>query len=129
VGRGGRVDVVLVVGGRWHDLDFARLELLRELARHDVVRTRVFEDYGGAPEALARADALLWDASDDPGLRGYEVVWRPTINPYWTHRIPVGKVTTTQVDLSKDNVIFGVRAVGRHGHRSPAVFPFPAPTS
>src|SRR6185503_3450915 len=59
VGRGGRVDVVLVVGGRWHDLDFARLELLRELARHDVVRTRVFEDYGGAPEALARADALV----------------------------------------------------------------------
>ena len=59
MGRGGRVDVVLVVGGRWHDLDFARLELLRELARHDVVRTRVFEDYGGAPEALARADALV----------------------------------------------------------------------
>ena len=26
----------------------------------------------------------------------------------------------------KDNVIFGVRAVGRDGHRSPAVFPFPA---
>jgi hypothetical protein len=59
VGRGGRVDVVLVVGGRWHDLDFARLELLRELARHDVVRTRVFEDYRSASDALARADALV----------------------------------------------------------------------
>ena len=59
MGRGGRVDVALVVGGRWHDLDFARLELLRELGLHDVVRTRVFEDYRDAPAALARADALV----------------------------------------------------------------------
>jgi uncharacterized protein len=59
VGPGGRLDVVLVVGGRWHDLDFARLELLRELARHERVRTRVFEDYSSATGALARADALV----------------------------------------------------------------------
>ena len=59
MGRGGRVDVVLVVGGRWHDLDHARLELLRELARHDVVRTRVFEDHRRAAEVLPGADALV----------------------------------------------------------------------
>ena len=62
---------------------------------------------------------------DDPNLAGYEVVWRPTINPFWTHAIRVGDVTTTRIPLSKDNVIFGVRGVGRSGHRSPAVFPFP----
>ncbi len=57
-GRGGRIDVVLVVGGRWHDLDFARLELLRELAGYDQVRTRVFEDYRHVG-ALEPAQALI----------------------------------------------------------------------
>jgi hypothetical protein len=58
MGPGGRVDVVLVVGGRWHDMDFARLRLLEELERHDRVRTRVFEDYSDH-DALAGADALI----------------------------------------------------------------------
>lgn len=57
---------------------------------------------------------------------GYEVVWRPTAEPLWQRAIPVGDVTTATVDLSKDNAILGVRAVGADGHRSPAVFPFPA---
>jgi Zn-dependent M28 family amino/carboxypeptidase len=74
---------------------------------------------------LTNSTTLLWDHQDDPGLAGYEVVWRPTINPFWTHAIRVGNVTRARIDLSKDNVVFGVRAVGRHGHRSPAVFPFP----
>ena len=41
-----RVDVLLVAGGRWHDVDYARSELLTLLAGHDVVRTRVEDDYG-----------------------------------------------------------------------------------
>ena len=53
------------------------------------------------------------------------LVWRPTTEPLWTHRIPVGKVNTATVDLSKDNVIFGLRAIGPKGHRSPAAFPLP----
>ena len=60
MGPGGRLDIVLVVGGRWHDMDFARLQLLSELDRHDRVRTRVFEDYGAAATAaLASADGLI----------------------------------------------------------------------
>jgi hypothetical protein len=74
---------------------------------------------------LTNSTTLLWAHQDDSNLAGYEVVWRPTINPYWTHAIRVGKVTATTVDLSKDNVVFGVRAVSKDGHRSPAVFPFP----
>lgn len=57
-GQGGRIDVVLVVGGRWHDFDYARLELLRELAKYDRVRTRVFEGYRQV-DALDQADALI----------------------------------------------------------------------
>jgi type 1 glutamine amidotransferase len=62
VGPGGRLDAVLVCGGRWHDFDYARLRLLMELARHERVRTRVFEDYGfgAASDApLDRADLLV----------------------------------------------------------------------
>ena len=74
---------------------------------------------------LTNSTTLLWSASDDPTVAGYEVVWRPTAAPFWTHVIEVGDVTTTTIDLSKDNAVFGVRAVDRSGHRSPAVFPFP----
>jgi hypothetical protein len=60
------------------------------------------------------------------GAVGYEVVWRPSDQPFWTHVIAVGNVTTATVKLSKDNVEFGIRSVGANGYRSPAVFPFPA---
>ena len=60
---GGRVDAVLVCGGKWHDFDYARLELLGALAQHEQVRTRVFENYACAePDgdgALAGADLLV----------------------------------------------------------------------
>jgi type 1 glutamine amidotransferase len=42
---GHRIDVVLVVGGVWHDFDYARLELLKLLAEHDEFRVRVQPDY------------------------------------------------------------------------------------
>jgi hypothetical protein len=74
---------------------------------------------------LTNDTTLLWSRGNDPNLAGYEIVWRPTINPFWTHAIRVGDVRTATVDLSKDNVVFGVRAVSTSGHRSPAVFPFP----
>jgi hypothetical protein len=74
---------------------------------------------------LTNDTTLLWTQGDDPELAGYEVVWRPTIAPLWTHVIWVGDTDGATIDLSKDNAIFGVRAVSRDGFRSPAVFPFP----
>jgi hypothetical protein len=66
---------------------------------------------------------LTWDANTEPGLTGYEVVWRETTSPVWTNVIDVGNVTTVTLDMAKDNVQFGVRAVDQAGHRSPAAFP------
>jgi uncharacterized protein len=57
-GPAGRLDAVLICGGVWHDFDYARLELLGELAAWEQVRTRVFEDFDCLP-ALARADLLI----------------------------------------------------------------------
>jgi uncharacterized protein len=42
---GARLDVTLVTGGKYHDIDFARLELLKLLAEHDEFRVRVQPDY------------------------------------------------------------------------------------
>lgn len=53
-----RIDCVLVAGGKWHDIDFARLELLKLLAEDDRVRVRVFEDYE-AIAAIEAADILV----------------------------------------------------------------------
>jgi type 1 glutamine amidotransferase len=53
-----RVNCVLVAGGKYHDIDFARLELLKLLAEDDRVRVRVFENYSNL-DALAKADLLV----------------------------------------------------------------------
>ena len=66
---------------------------------------------------------LSWDANTEPALAGYEVVMRETTAPDWTSAVGVGNVTTVTLNISKDNVQFGVRAVDRAGHRSPAAFP------
>ncbi len=55
---GGRIDAVLIAAGEWHDIDFARLELLKLLAEDDRVRVRVFEDYENI-EAIEAADFLI----------------------------------------------------------------------
>jgi hypothetical protein len=66
---------------------------------------------------------LTWDANPDPDLAGYEVVMRETTSPDWTSTIGVGNVTTVTLNIAKDNVQFGLRAIDRSGHRSPAAFP------
>jgi type 1 glutamine amidotransferase len=54
----GRVNVYFVVGGRFHDFDFARLEILKLLHAHERVRVRVAEDYSDT-EAISAADTLV----------------------------------------------------------------------
>jgi hypothetical protein len=66
---------------------------------------------------------LTWDASTESSLAGYEVVSRETTAPDWTSVIDVGNVTTVTLDISKDNVQFGLRAVDQAGRRSPVAFP------
>jgi hypothetical protein len=70
---------------------------------------------------------LAWEANTEPDLAGYEIVWRESTEPLWTHTIRVGNVTSYTVEgMSKDNYQFGIRAVDRDGNRSPVSFPMPA---
>lgn len=66
------------------------------------------------------------EANTEPDLAGYEIVWRDTNAPYWERSIPVGNVTSFTVQgITKDNFLFGVRAVDRDGNRSVVTFPVP----
>jgi len=72
---------------------------------------------------LVNDSTLKWSAA--AGATGYEIVWRATSAPDWEHLQAVGNATQMTMKLSKDNVIFGVRAVDNEGHRSLAVVPVP----
>lgn len=74
---------------------------------------------------LSNDSQFTWQGGNDALTAGYEILWRPTNAPFWTHSIPIGKVNTATINLSKDNVIFGIRAVSENKYASPAAFPFP----
>jgi hypothetical protein len=74
---------------------------------------------------LQNDSTLEWKASPGGLATGYEVLWRDTTAPEWEHVKPVGNVTRVTVPVSKDNVIFAVRAVDAKGHRSLAMVPLP----
>jgi hypothetical protein len=67
--------------------------------------------------------SLTWNANPETNLTGYEVVLRETTDSDWTEALSVGDVTTVTLDMSKDNVQMGIRAVDRDGNRSPVAFP------
>jgi Zn-dependent M28 family amino/carboxypeptidase len=70
---------------------------------------------------------LRWDGDPEPDVVGYEVVWRGSTEPVWTHSRRVGNVTDYTIEgLNKDDNQVGVRAIDRDGNRSPVAFPIPA---
>jgi hypothetical protein len=72
---------------------------------------------------LENDTTLTWDAS--AGATAYEVVWRATSAPDWEHAQTVSSGTRAILQISKDNVIFAVRALDSAGHRSLPVVPEP----
>ncbi len=74
---------------------------------------------------LENDSTLTWEASPGGLASGYEILWRATSSPEWEHVQKCGNVTRTTLKLSKDNVIFAVRAVDAEGHRSLPVVPLP----
>ncbi len=55
---GKRIDAGLICGGKYHDFDFARLELLKLLYEHECIRVRVAQDYRDV-EAIEKVDFLI----------------------------------------------------------------------
>jgi len=72
---------------------------------------------------LQNDTTLIWEAS--PGAAGYEVLWRATSAPDWEHVQTFESGTRATLKVSKDNVIFAVRAVDSAAHGSLPVVPEP----
>lgn len=53
-----RINCLLVAGGQWHDIDYARLEILKLLGGNPQIRTKVFADYDFG-DALDSAQMLV----------------------------------------------------------------------
>jgi len=70
---------------------------------------------GGGYDAVLR-----WRvAGSDADIKGYTILIRPTMSPYWEQEIYVGKVNTyTLKDVSIDDLKFGIRAIGTNGAES-----------
>ncbi|MFI6263412.1 M20/M25/M40 family metallo-hydrolase [Micromonospora sp. NPDC051006] len=126
-------DVRVVDGQQYGDLpEFCDFGYITRVARVNGAALWSLAQAPGTPKGavivttdLTNNTTLRWQRGDEPDLAGYEVLWRETTAAEWQKVIPVGDVTRVTVDLSKDNVFFGVRAVGRDGLRSPVAFPRP----
>jgi len=77
---------------------------------------------------LGNGTTLTWDPPAGGGVGHYEVLWRETTSPNWQYAKDVppaadnGHVSVS-LPVSKDNVIFGIRAVDAKGHRGLVVAP------
>ncbi|MBB4904163.1 M20/M25/M40 family metallo-hydrolase [Actinophytocola algeriensis] len=126
-------DVRVVDGKQFGDLpEFCDFDYIARVARVNGAALWSLATAPGTPKDvrvrtsnLTNDTELYWQRGTEPDLAGYEIVWREMTEPDWTHVIRVGDVTTATVDMSKDNFFFGVRAVGRAGHRSPVAYPAP----
>ena len=126
-------DVRVQDGKQYGDLpEFCDFDFIARVARVNGATLWTLAQAPGTPRgvkiltsALTNSTQLRWDRGTESDLAGYEVVWRETTAPEWTHVVDVGDATEHEVDLSKDNVFFGVRAVNRAGNRSPVAFPVP----
>ncbi|MFI7205447.1 M20/M25/M40 family metallo-hydrolase [Micromonospora aurantiaca (nom. illeg.)] len=126
-------DVRVVDGVQYGDLpEFCDFGYITRVARVNAATLWSLAQAPGTPKSvtvvttnLTNDTTLRWQRGPEPDLAGYEVVWRETTADQWQKVLPVGDVTEVTIDLSKDNVFFGVRAVDRDGHRSPVAFPKP----
>jgi Peptidase family M28 len=117
-------------------LQFVDTNYVARVARLNAATLATLASSPGAPakvtldtQKLENGTTLKIDLA--PGsVDHYELLWRETTSFYWQYvqRVPVpaanepGPITIT-VPISKDNVIFGVRAVDAAGHRSLVVVP------
>lgn len=73
--------------------------------------------------ALGYDTTLQWQPV--AGATSYQLLWRATSEPEWTHVQDEGNVTSATLAVSKDDWIVGVRAVDAAGHASPVAYPQP----
>ncbi|ETS76468.1 zinc metalloprotease [Pestalotiopsis fici W106-1] len=123
-------------GKQYGDLpEFCDFDFIARVARVNAAALWSLANSPGAPRnvrvnstVLSNDSVFYWDppSGGEDDVASYEVVWRATDAPFWDHVLDVGLIHNATVNLSKDNVIFGIRAKSTDGLRGVAVLPFPA---
>jgi hypothetical protein len=129
-------NVQVVNGVQFGDLiEFVDFDYVARVARVNAATLWALATNPGTPKNLqihttppgtlsgSNLTSLSWNANPEANLAKYEVVMRETTAADWTSAIDVGNVTSVTLDISKDNVQFGLRAVDSAGNRSPVAFP------
>jgi hypothetical protein len=109
---------------------FMDFDYLARVTRYNVAVLASLAIGPGRPDSasvltkqLDNRTQLTWTAVR--GAVTYEVVRRKTTDAVWTEATDVGNVTAATIPYSKDNWLFGVRAVDAQGHRGVPAFPLP----
>lgn len=115
-------------------LDFVDFNYVAKVARLNAATLGALASSPGQPvkvtietEKLENGTTLRWEPA--PGaVAHYDVLWRETTAAGWQFQravspSPAGSPVTITIPVSKDNVIFGVRAVDAAGHPGLVVVP------
>ena len=116
-------------------LEFVDFDYVAQVARLNAATLATLALAPGAPQmvsldnkGLGNDSTLTWEAPLGGGAALYEMLWRETTAANWqfVQNVPPGaegQPTTVTLPISKDNVIFGVRAVDARGHSGLVVVP------
>jgi hypothetical protein len=127
-------DVRVEKGIQFGDLpQYMDFDFLAKVTQYNVANLAALAMGPGAPKDatvlnrdLTQDTSLTWTAVR--GAVSYEIVRRLTTEPTWTHVENAGNVTAYTVKgISKDNWLFGVRAVNAAGRHGVASYPIPPP--
>ncbi len=118
-------------GVQYGDLErFMDFDYLAQVTRYNVAVLAALALGPARPEkasisvkGLTNDTTLGW--SPVPGAARYEVVRRKTTDSSWTHVTDAGQANSATLPFSKDDWLFGVRAVDAQGHASVATYPLP----
>jgi hypothetical protein len=118
-------------GVRYGDLlEFVDFDYLARVTQLNVAALATLASGPAAPEPFLLNRDLGYDATLQwkavPGAVSYEVLRRRTTDPGWSYSRNLGNTTSVVLSgISKDDWIFGVRALDAAGHASVAAYPQP----
>jgi len=123
-------DVRVENGVQYGDLlQYVDFDYLAKVTRYNVAGLATLALAPATPKVVVETKALTNDTTltwqPIPRAARYEILRRSTTDALWTNVADAGTSTTATLKFSKDNWLFGVRAVDAEGHRSPAGYPVP----
>jgi hypothetical protein len=116
-------------------IEFVDFSYIAHVARLNAATLATLAAAPGEPQKVTivnkmteNGSTLTWEPPAGGGVAHYEVLWRETTSNTWQYVKQVAATATEgpltiSLPISKDNVIFGVRAVDAQGHRGLVVVP------